>query len=86
MDEEHKIYKFANISTFLQTSRSLQKHVYTVHAPHEKDAMMSRCLDWKEVHTIRPVLPVYNTGQLFLSFGGTGFVEWYSNCPLGRMY
>ena len=27
-----------------------------------------------------------NTGWFFLSFGGTGHADQYSNCTLGRMY
>ena len=32
------------------TLRALQKHIYTLHMPNEEDAVMSRCLDRKEVH------------------------------------
>ena len=47
------------------------------HFKNEKDAVMSSCLDRKEVrcatsrmYTTQPVLPVDNTGRLFLAFGG----------------
>ena len=71
----------------------LKKRVCTVHAPNEKDAMTSGCLDRKEVRgamwgvhstTDRPAGG--NTGRLFLAFGGPVCADRISNCPLDRMY
>ena len=79
--------------TFLKISGDRRKHVYTVHAPNEKDAMTSGCLDRKEVRgaiwgvhstTDRPASG--NTGRLFLAFGGPVCADRISNCPLDRMY
>ena len=61
------------------------------HAPNEKDAMTSRCLDRKEVrhatwrvHSTGPAGG--DTGRLFLTFGGPVRADRISNCPLDRMY
>ena len=54
-----------------------QKCVCTVHAPSEKDAMMSRCLDKMEVrcgtwrvHSTRPARPVETQDGFFCRLAG----------------
>ena len=77
--------------TFLPTLEMMKKHVRTVHAPNEKDAMTSLCLDRKEVrhaiwrvHSTGPACG--DTGRLFLMFGGPVRADRISYCPLDRMY
>ena len=76
--------------TFLQTLEMMKKHVRTVHAPNEKDAMTSGCLDRKEVRgaiwgvhstTDRPAGG--NTGRLFLTFGGPVCADRFSILSIG---
>ena len=42
-------FRFGNIFTFPQTSRSLKDHICTLYAANKKEAVMSHCLDRKEV-------------------------------------
>ena len=58
MNSHNTVYKTSEklledkVTIFQKTIHS-KKFVYTMHAPNEKDAMTSRCLDRKEVrHTI----------------------------------
>ena len=42
--------KFANLVGKLNFLRAVQDHVCTLHMKNKKDAVISRCLDRKEVH------------------------------------
>ena len=66
------------------------KHVCTVHAPNEKDAMTSGCLDRKEVrgaiwgvHSTMDRPAGGNTGRLFLAFGGPVCADRFSKLSIG---
>ena len=61
----------------LKTLEMLKKHVRTVHAPNEKDAMTSGCLDRKEVrgaiwgvHSTTDQPAGGNTGVFFWRLSG----------------
>ena len=67
--------------------------MHHVHAPNEKDAMTSRCLDRKGSTTRHLASAQYwaglaggDTGRLFLTFGGPVRADRISYCPLDRMY
>ena len=74
----------------LKTLEMLKKHVCTVHAPNKKDAMMSGCLDRKEVRSV--IWGVHSTtersaggktGRLFLAFGGPVCADRFSKLSIG---
>ena len=64
---------FFTLHTFLQPLRSLQKHVYTLHTPNEKDELTSHGSAGG------------NIVWLFLSFGGPIRAIRISKCLLGRV-
>ena len=77
----------------LHSTRALQKHVCTLHAPNEKrhnEVRLSRL----EARTMRHLANAHsatgpgsgNTGRLFLLFGGNSRADGKSNCPIDRMY
>ena len=86
-----KVIKFSTSSNSQKIQIIIQfpKIVKAVHAPNEKDAMTSACLDRKEVRHAtwrvqcedRPAGG--NTGRLFLMFGGPVCADRFSILSIG---
>ena len=84
--------KYQNILAINHKKWLTQKSVCTVHAPNEKHAMTSRCLDRK--YDMRHLVNAQywtglaggNTGRLSPTYGGPVCADRISNCPMDRMY